>query len=212
VPSRFALVVVALAVALPARAEEAAPSWSRRLAADRTERAAALAARGDTMQALSAYAEALKLDDTYGPAWLGFGALRELLGDSKQAEFAYTRALDFPDTRARAFEARARLLERSGRADAALADLAAACELEPTEARLRELGRRFSARRAWPAALAATRRLLTLLDPSSEEARVVRIEIQALARLAAETDPVRSGLTGRGWVRRALAHASARSR
>lgn len=210
---RLPLALLALTLsALPAAAEEAAPNWTRRLAVDRTDRAAALAARGDTAQALTAYTEALRLDETYGPAWLGFGELRELFGDSKQAELAYTRALDFPETRARGFEARSRLYERSGRANEALDDLAAAAELDPTPARLRELGRRFAARRAWPAALAVARRLLTELDPSSSEARAVRIEVQALSRLAAETDPVQLGGDRRGWVRRALARASARSR
>jgi tetratricopeptide (TPR) repeat protein len=213
VPGRLPLVLLALSLyALPAAAQEAAPSSTRKLAADRTERARTLAARGDTAQALSAYVEALRLDDSYGPAWLGFGELRELFGDSKQAELAYTRALDFSDTRARAFEARSRLFDRTGRADDALADLAAACELEATPARLRELGRRFAARRAWPAALATARRLLTLLDPSSSEARAAGIEVQALSRLAAETDPVRLGSSGRGWIRRALAHSSSRRR
>ncbi len=211
--SRLPLALLALTLyASPATAEEAAASSTRTLAAARTERARALAVRGDTAQALGAYAEALKLDETYGPAWLGFGELRELFGDSKEAELAYTRALDFPDTRARAFEARSRLFDRTGRADEALRDLAAACELEATPARLRELGRRFAARRAWPAALATARRLLTLLDPGSSEARSVAIEVQALSRLSAETDPVRLGSSGRGWIRRALARAGSRKR
>jgi tetratricopeptide (TPR) repeat protein len=212
VPPRLPLFLLALTLStLPAAAEEAASGWPRRLAVERTERAAALAARGDTLQALGAYSEALKLDETYGPAWLGFGQLRELLGDSKQAELAYTRALDFPETRARAFEARARLFDRRGRPDLGLDDLAAACDLDPTPLRLRELGQRFAARRAWPAALATARRLLETLDAGSAEAKSVKIEVQALSRLAAETDPVRSG-SERGWIRRALARASTRSR
>jgi tetratricopeptide (TPR) repeat protein len=175
------------------------------LAADRTARATMFAERGDTALALSAYAEALQLDDTYGPAWLGFGRVREALGDATQAELAYTRATEALETRALAFEARGQLRARAGKNDLALGDFQAAAEAEPNAARLFELGKRFAERRAWSAALAAYRGALAMLAPDSDEATKAGVEIAALRILAAETDVVSSGAQKRGWVRRALA-------
>jgi tetratricopeptide (TPR) repeat protein len=180
------------------------PDYRRRVAAEHAHKARTLAARGDTALALAQYAEALRHDETYGPAWLGFGQLREALGDPQQAELAYSRAADFAESRSAALEARSALRSRSGRFDEALVDLQAATDLAPTPERLELLGQRYAERRAWAAALATWRRLLDLVQPDSDRAQRARVEIRALTILSAELDPVTGGAHERGWVRAAL--------
>src|SRR5690606_24277003 len=103
---------------------------------------------------------------------------------------------------------RAWMRRRQGLTEAALSDLSAAVSLEPENvASIRQLGDWYIEARAWAAALAQYRALWRVLSDAStgEELTEVRLRMQALSLMAAETDPVSSGAHADDWVRRSIA-------
>jgi tetratricopeptide (TPR) repeat protein len=171
--------------------------------------------RGDTAFAAAAYMQAIRVDSSYGPAYLGLARLRELAGDWAEAERLYNAALPSPEFAAEALTRRARLRRRLGRQLEALADLETAWQLEPDERqRARELAGWYAERRAWPAALAVWRQLLDRLerDGSAQELAEARLQVRALGVLAGDSDPVAGADPAHpSWVRRALTSVARRT-
>lgn len=188
-------------------------SWATRAARELVARAARASARGARGDALTLLNDALRMDPTYGPAYVELGKLREALGDPLEAERVYGVATRFSRGRAEAHAARAALRHRAGRTQDALSDLEAAVALRDGDLALVELLLRWYVEtRAWPAALATARRSVALLERQGPERdgalAQARLQVRALAILAAETDPVQQPSTT--WVRRALASIARR--
>lgn len=190
-----------------ARAEGADVSpWTRRAAEAWLERARASRGRGDTAQAITQYTEAVRVDPTFGAAYLELAEIRSQLGDTQQTEWLLSRAAAIVDTRSKALLLRSRMYSATGRSELALADLVAAVEGEANPEALRELGRFYFQRRAWVAALAAYRRLALALrnGGSADEQREADTTLAALAALAGDADAVQHAMRERGWIRRTL--------
>lgn len=208
---------IALTLALgcaPAAARADGVGWATAQAAELTRQAEARAARGEADVALARYLEAIRFDATYGPAYLGLGALYERAGDLREAARIYTMGLDHVSGFVEGYRARAALLSRQGQLDAAIGDLTAAAALRRDDpALLRELCRAYVAASALPAALGVARRLSELAAEASDSALAAeaRTQARALSILIGEADPVRAGLRGRGPVRHALALHVARA-
>jgi tetratricopeptide (TPR) repeat protein len=172
------------------------------------ERAERLERRGDTADAMRVYNEAIRMDPSYGRAYLALGRLRHALRDWQEAERLYGAAIRLPESAAQALEQRARLQRERGNAPAAFTDLRAAIELEPhAHERQRMLAAWYVENKAWSAALGVWRRLAAELESAdkSEQLRQAKIQIRALALLAGETDPVLAGHDHPSSVRRSLA-------
>ncbi len=189
-------------------------SWATRASRELVRRADISHRRGQSGEALALLTEAVRMDPTFGPAYLALGRLRESLGDPAEAERVYGKATRLREGGADAFRARAELRHRDGRVRDALADLEAALAQRDTDlALLRLLTRWYVEQRAWPAALGTARRTLAQLerDASMREEDMVsaRLQVRALTVLAAETDPVLFANSD-GWVRRALASIARR--
>jgi tetratricopeptide (TPR) repeat protein len=205
-----AVVSLSLLVTASARADEPAPapSWATAQATELSRQAQAHVARGETETAVGRYVEAVKLDPTYGPGYLGLAAVYEARGDYAEAERTYAVGLDHVPGFADALVARGRLRARLHRVADAVADLEAAATLAPeTLAVLRELTVAYVAAGALPAALSASRRVAALAEAQQDAAAAAeaRVRVKALALLVGDADPVTAGRTGRGPVRRALA-------
>ncbi|WP_148313869.1 tetratricopeptide repeat protein [Sorangium cellulosum] len=202
----FAVAAALLHGAAPARADGV--GWATAQAAELTRQAEVRAAAGEADVALSRYLEAVRFDATYGPAYLGLGALYERAGDPSEAERTYTVALDHVRGFVEGYRARAALRAREGRRDEAIADLEAAVALRGDDAGLlQELAAAYVAAGALPAALGVARRLSALAAQAGDPAReaAARTQARALSVLVGEADPVRAGGADRGPVRRALA-------
>ena len=184
-----------------------ATSWATTQAAELTRQAREHAAHGEADVALTRYAEAARLDPTYGPAYLGLASVYEARGDVSEAERSYAVGLDHVPGFADALVSRARLRSALHRPAEAAADLEAAASLRPeTVALLRELAGAYVAAGALPAALAVTRRLAALAEAQQDGrgASEARVGARALALLVGDVDPVSAGQRGRGAVRHAL--------
>ncbi|WP_437751014.1 tetratricopeptide repeat protein [Sorangium sp. So ce1389] len=219
--ARACALALALALAgalLPgaALARADAVGWATAQAAELTRQAEARAAAGEPDVALARYLEAVRFDATYGPAYLGLGALYERTGDLREAERTYTVGLDHVSGFVEGHRARAALRSRQGRRDEAIADLEAAVALRGDDAALlQELAAAYVAAGALPAALGVARRLSALAAQADDAAlaAAARTQARALSVLVGEADPVRAGGSDRGPVRRALAvHAAAPAR
>ncbi len=195
----------------PAAVEKAKPParepWGRSAARERLRRALEHGGRGDTAQALADLYEATRFDPSFGEAYLALGKLREQTGDLAEAARVYDAASRLPSVRAEALYGRARVAKSLGHDRDAFRDLEASVEIEPSRERLELLAEWYVARRAWPAALVAWRRVLALLDGEPGAAReLARLRVRALVLLAADADPVVAGAGHHGgWVRRSLA-------
>lgn len=164
-----------------------------------------LVERRSLLEALSAYAELVLLDPSCGWALVEYANLRAALGDFTEAERLYALASRVAETRGAAYRERARLWRRRGNFERALSDLATAADLAPSELGLRyELASWYIERRAWAAALAEYRRIVHALSSESAERAAAELQVLALTRLAAETDPVSSAGVRDHWVRRSL--------
>jgi tetratricopeptide (TPR) repeat protein len=193
----------------PTRSEMPAPEpWARSAARGLVERAAQLERRGDTADAMRVYNEAIRMDPSFGRAYLALARVRHSLRDFGEAERLYSAAVRLPDTAADALEQRARMQRDRGNERGAFTDLRAAIELDPNaHGRLRTLAAWYVERQAWPAALAAFRRLAATLESTGtrEELRQARVQIRALGLLAGDADPVTAGHDHPSAVRRSLA-------
>ena len=216
--ARLALATLALLSLLsasrPARAQVAAASesWARRLALSHYQRATELERRGDIAQALREFSETIAIDSTLGDAYLHLGLLRERMGDSREAELIYSEAIRLGDSRAHALIQRSHLYRAAGRSRDSVADLEAAVELEPNREALQELAQHYVEAHAWPAALAAFRRIASHAQESGDSALAesARLEVRALRVLAAETDSSTAPVKRHDWVGRALARIARR--
>ncbi len=189
-------------------------SWATRAARGLSDRARQARARGATGDALRLYTEAVRMDPSFGPAYLGLGELRAALGDWGEAERVYEMALRLPAAGAAALAARGRLRYRRGDVEGAVGDMEASLEREPhNTTRLAQLAAWHVATQSWAAALVAWRRLLVQRERLGQEAAAdqARTQVRALTILAAEADPVH-GIGGAhpNWVRRALARIAVR--
>lgn len=206
----------------PAVAPQPAPSrpapapnetWARRAARSQIERAEARLRQGDTSLALVDYNDAVRMDPTLGAAYLGLGAVRELMRDWQEAERVYSIAARLPDSKAEALARRSGVRRALGRDQDAFLDLEAAVSESPNRRWLRSLGDWYVERRAWLAALTAWRRFLAESErEGSNDRDEARLRVRALAVLAGETDPVLSGKDHPSWIRRSLAQIAERSR
>jgi tetratricopeptide (TPR) repeat protein len=166
-------------------------------------------AQGNEEVAIRRYSEALALDGTCEPCFLGLGALREKRGDLKEAERVYSAALlrraDFPDVRI----ARARVRWRLERREDAVADLEEAAARTPRADVFRELVSKYRELRQVPAQLRAARQLLSFAEHAQDDAlaQEARVLVTALVLVAGPTDPVAQPTTP-DHVRRALARAT----
>lgn len=208
--SRLALLAAALLVAPSARADDPPPaqSWATTQATELSRQARDHAARGEAGVAITRYVEAIKLDPTFAPAYLGLAAQYEARGDYREAERTYAVGLDHVPGFADALVARGRLRARMARQEEAVADLEAAVAIDPAALPvLRELAAAYVTTRALPAALAVTRRIAAVAEAQGDAAAAAeaRVRAKALALLVGEADPVTAGRAGRGPVRKALA-------
>jgi tetratricopeptide (TPR) repeat protein len=185
------------------QAESWATSGARGLVAQGDAEAAA--GRGD--QAAKRYLEAIALDGSYGPAYLGLGAMRERGGDPKEAELVYTAGLERVVGFWQASLARARLRRRLGRREEAKEDLALAARGKGNDLQLiEELASWQIEDGRFVQALAIYRRLRFFLEEANDPAALARAElrIRALRVLAAEQDLLQARHAGAGWTRRAI--------
>lgn len=189
------------------------PSWATAQATELSRQARDHLAKGEPEVAVSRFLEAVKLDPTYGPAYLGLAAQYEARGDYREAERTYAVGLDHVPGFGEALVARARLRAKLKRPEEAAADLEAAVSLDP-EARsaLKELAAAYVSARALPAALAVTRRLAAVAEAQKDAAAAgdARLKARVLAMLVGDADPVTAGKRGRGAVRSAIAGVTRR--
>ncbi len=186
-------------------------SWARRAARLGVERAERRLRQGEPALAVREYTDALQMDPSFGPAYLGLGAVRELLRDFREADRVYSAATRFPDSKAEALARRSAVRRALGRHEEAFTDLESAVSEAPQRKWLRTLGDWYVERRAWPAALNAWRRFLSLAErEGSSDRDEARLRVQALSVLAAESDPVLNGEDHPSWVRRSLASIARR--
>ncbi len=164
------------------------------------------AAAGNEEVALLRFTEALALDGTCEPCFLGLGSLREKRGDLREAERVYSAALvrrpDLHGVRV----ARARVRWKLGLRDEAVADLEDLAARTPRADALRELGSRYRELGQIPAQLRIARQLLALGERTQDSAlvREGQVLVSALVILAGPSDPVTQPIAP-DPVRRALA-------
>jgi tetratricopeptide (TPR) repeat protein len=159
------------------------------------------------------YNDAVRMDPSFGAAYIGLGSVRELLRDWQEADRVYSIAARLPDSKAEALARRSNVRRALGRDKDAFLDLEAAVSESPNRRWLRILGDWYVERRAWLAALTVWRRFLAEAErEGSSDRDEARLRVRALAVLAGETDPVLSGSDHPSWIRRSLAHIAARSR
>ncbi len=201
------LVLVALAaIALP-RAARAATSCEELVRSGRAHEAA-----GEPEVALRRYTEAVTLDATCGPAYLGLGSLRLRMGDAREAEHVSDVALEHVPALRGAFELRARARWAQGRQDDAESDMLAyaerASDPRQTVAALVELAAWYDKTRRVPAELACWRRILATVPPD-DAAMVARARtmVRALEIFLGPADPVTSP-SRRDLVRSVVAAAA----
>jgi tetratricopeptide (TPR) repeat protein len=202
---------IAIALACVARAEQAfaePQGWATAQAVELTRQGREHAAQRAPDTAAGRFLEAIKFDATYGPAYLGLGALHEQSGDLREAERAYSMGIERVPRFADGHRARARLRLQQRRHGDAVADAETAAELAPDAIDvLQELAHVYIAAGALPAALAVTRRAEALAEAQGDARALAEagVRARALGALVAEVDPVLAGRVGRGVVRRALA-------
>ena len=200
-----------LAATTPARAEGNG-GWASSAAAELTRQGREHAEKGDDALAMRRFSDAVRLDPSYGPAYLELAAARERAGDLVEAERTYDVAIEHIPSFVPAFRARAALLRRMGDIAREIADLEHLARVAEGPDTLRALAARYVEDRAWPAALATFRRLRTLAERSGDEqlVRESTVQVRALAVLCAELDPAVGGAEHHDWVRRALASVARR--
>lgn len=209
--ARALALTASLAITAPAYAEG---NWATARAEELCSQASAHRVAGDVSVAIDRYRQALEIDPTFGPAYLGLGGLREATGDTDEAEKTYAAGIDHVAGFADGFLARGALRLRAGRGDAALDDLLAALALRTADVEVvRKVLDASIALGRLPLALATARRLIVLsvADGDAATEHEARVTASALTELIAFADPVADG-ENRNPVRRALARALGRRR
>jgi tetratricopeptide (TPR) repeat protein len=181
-------------------------------AAELTRQGREHAKSGDDALAMRRFADAVRLDPSYGPAYLELAAARERSGDFVEAARTYDVAIEHVPHFLAAFRARAALFRRMGQFAREIADLEHLAHVAEGQDTLRALAGRYVENKAWPAALATFRKLRLLAERSGDEqlVRESTVQMRALAVLCAELDPAVAGSQERGWVRKALASVARR--
>lgn len=199
------------ALALEARADPPVESWATARARDLTAQATQHRAAGRTDEALSRFRQAIEMDGTFGPAYLGLAELREATGDIDEARQVLALALEKIPSLNEARLAQADLLHRAKRYTQATQALIEASHFEPNSVPVLErLLRTAPSAGALPVALGAARRLASLARERGDDAaaREADITARALTRLLADVDPVARGRVHPERARRALARAA----
>lgn len=165
-------------------------------------------AQNDDDVAIRRYTEALALDPSCEPAYVGLGALRERRGDVREAERVYTMALSHVPASTDSKVGRARARWSLGYLDLAARDLEDASREDPHA--LEKLGLWYMTAGQMPAALAVWRTILARAKATSDErlAREARIHIRALTTVVV-TDPVSHPTDGHG-IRKTIASVADR--
>ena len=205
--SIFVAVPLLLALCFAPRSARA-EGWATTQATELTTQATAHAAHGDAEGAIRLFLQAIAIDATFGPAYVGLGAAHEKNGDNAEAERAYATGIEHLVGFADVFLARARLCTKQQRYREAMADLVAASEIAPDNLDLlAELKAADVRMKGLPAALGVTRRMAAVARRQHNEktASEARMNARALSSLLRELDPVEAGAAGRGAVRQALA-------
>jgi tetratricopeptide (TPR) repeat protein len=190
---------------------QAEESWATKRARDLTEQAAGHRAAGRTDDALSRYRQAIEMDGTYGPAYLGLAELREATGDVDEARQVLLLALEAIPSFQEARVAHADILHRAKRYSESTVLLVEALKLDRDSVPLLEKVLRTAPRAgALPVALGAARRLAALAKARGDDRAAADAEItaRALTRLVSEADPVKRGRKHAEQARRALAVAA----
>lgn len=149
--------------------------------------------RANVDVAVKRFLEAIEIDVTYGPAYLGLGAARERAGDAVEAERAYSMGIEHVNGFAEGRLARAHLRSGQHRLDEALVDLNAAADLRPEDLDiLAKLRAAFITSQALPAALGVARRMIAVATAHADDKALgeARVGARALAALVKELDPV----------------------
>jgi tetratricopeptide (TPR) repeat protein len=155
-------------------------------------------ASGEVDRALRLYTDAITLDPTCAPAYLGLGALRERSLDLREAERVYSIALEHVPTLAEAHARRAGVRFKLGLRDDAVAELRALIDApdDPSgrsaTSALRQLATWYGEERQLPAQLACWRRLLALAEKLADETlmKESKTMVRALQVLVGPADPV----------------------
>jgi len=209
--STLGALVLAYAL-VSSRAGAEGSAWSNATAAELVRQGQEHVRKGDEALATRRFADAIRLDTTYGPAYLELAQARERAGDLLEAERTYDVAIrNVPDFVA-AYRARAALLHKLGESERELADLETAVRLTDAPDPLRDLAQRYVEDRAWPAALATWRKMLVTAERRGDAALMheAAVQIRALVILCGELDPVADGATSKNWVRRSEATVARR--
>jgi tetratricopeptide (TPR) repeat protein len=196
----------------PAPREEPAETSYNATAVELTRQGREHALHGEFPVAIHRFVEAIKLDGTYGAAYLELAMVRERTGDWLEAERTYDAAIDRLPQSVTFFRSRAALRRKLGKADGELADLEAAARLSDAPEILSDLAQSYVKVRAWPAALAVYRKCLVQAQKLGDEraSHDASLHVRALAILCGELDPVALGASSRDWVRRAQASVARR--
>lgn len=144
---------------------------------------------GDDAKAAARYTEAIKLDPTYGPAYLGLGSLRERAGDLREAERIYDIALSRIPSLSEALARRAVVRRALGRTDSAIQDLEAFEQATSERSALEKIAAWHRKDGQPPRELAVRRRQFWTSRDDAERVTAARW-IRALQIVTAEADPV----------------------
>jgi tetratricopeptide (TPR) repeat protein len=145
---------------------------------------------GEQDVALRRYSEALAIDPTCAPAYLGLGALRAKRGDLREAERVYSVALEHLPSLREARIARAHVRRALGAHAEAVTDLLSGAPDDVTS--LRTLAGWHGEDGHTPAQLAIWRRVLAAAEAAGDLARSqeARTMVRALQMLVGPADPV----------------------
>jgi tetratricopeptide (TPR) repeat protein len=146
-------------------------------------------------RAVRRYTEALELDPTCAPAYLGLADLRARRGDTREAERVYSMALDHVPSLHTALIGRARVRRRLGALREGEEDLERYLSHEEDLAEMKELAGWYGEDGRALAQLATWRRLyVTAVRLQAEDGvlREARATVRALQLLAGPCDPVTS--------------------
>jgi len=182
-------------------------NWARSQVKSLAAQAQAEAAAGRADAATKLFHDALGIDGSYAPLYLGLGALREKVGDAREAEQVYSVGIEQLPGFWEGRVARARLRWKLARRAEAKADLAEALTQRKSDAALlEELAGWCVEDSDFPRALALYRRARRQLEVDGDEATRgrVKLKIKALGLLVGGADPLRAGHFKSDPVRRGI--------